>query len=120
LSASKGKKWYRANMHDPTPLFKRYHELSDEKAEHQEVSEKEFVERCLDQIPELKVAYWLKEEFCNLYELSSSEEALQCYDEWEVRAREASPAFDSVAYTVKIWRPLVFGYNDFKDRFPRG
>lgn len=119
LSKSKGKRWYRANMHETSVLFKRFHELDEEKGENQEFSEKEFVERWLDQVPELKVAYWLKEEFCNLYELSSSEEALQRYDEWEVRARAASPAFDSVAHTVKLWRPLVFGYNDFKDRFPK-
>lgn len=119
LRVIKGRKWYRANMYDPTPLFKRYHELNEEKEKGQEFSEKEFVKRWLEQVPELKVGYWLKEEFCNLYELASSEEALRRYDEWEVRAKAASPAFDSVAHTVKHWRPLVFGYNDFKDRFPK-
>lgn len=119
LSVKNGKKWYRANMYDPTPLYKRYHELSEVKEEGKAFSEKEFVDHWLEQVPELKVGYWLKEDFCNLYELSSSEEALQRYDEWEVRAKAASPAFDSVAYTVKLWRPLVFRYNDFKDRFPK-
>jgi len=119
LCTNKGRKWCRANMHDPTPLFKRYHELGEEKEAGQEFSEKEFVEQWLEHVLELKVGYWLKEEFCNLYELSSSEEALRRYDEWEVRAKAASPAFDSVAHTVKLWRPLVFRYNDFKDRFPR-
>jgi transposase len=119
LYENKGKRWWRANMHDPTPLYKRYHELDEEKEDGQDFSEKEFVDHWLEQVPELKVGYWIKEEFCNLYELSSSEEALQRYDEWEVRAKVASSAFDSVAHTVKIWRPLVFRYNDFKDRFPK-
>jgi hypothetical protein len=91
LFENKGKQWRSANMHNPTPFFKRYHELSEEKDEGQEFSEKEFLERWLEQVPELKVGYWLKEEFCNLYELPSSEEALQRYDEWEVRAKAASP-----------------------------
>jgi transposase len=119
LYENKGKRWWSANMHDPTPLYKRYHELCEDKEEGQDFSEKEFVEQWLEQVPELKVGYWLKEDFCNLYELSSSEEALQRYDEWEVRAKAASPAFDSVAHTVQLWRPMVFRYNDFKDRFPK-
>lgn len=117
LCKKKGNKWCQANMRDPAPLFKRYHELNKEKCKGQQFSELEFVEQWLEHVPELKVGYWLKEEFCNLYELSSSQEALQCYDKWEVRALAVSPAFNSVARTVQLWRPLVFNYNDFKDRF---
>jgi transposase len=119
LYENKGKRWCRANMHNPSPLYKRHHELSEVKETGQDLSEKEFIDQWLEQIPELKVGYWLKEEFCNLYELSSSQEALQRYDEWEVRAKAASPAFHSVAHTVQHWRSMVFGYNDFKDRFPK-
>lgn len=119
LFANKSKRWRKANVHDSSPLFKRYHELSREKNDGQEFSEKEFVECWLEQVPELKVGYWLKEEFCNLYELSSSEVALQRYDEWEVRAKAASPAFDSVAHTVGRWRAMVFKYNDYKDYFSK-
>jgi transposase len=118
LREKKGKKWCKVNMLDPTLLFKRFYELLDSEKEGQKISEKEFVELWLERVPELKIGYWLKEDFCNLYDLSSSEEALQRYDDWEIRARAASPAFDSVAQTVKLWRHRVFKYNDFKDTFP--
>lgn len=43
LCKKKGNKWCQTNMRDPTPLFKRYHELNKEKREGQQFSELEFV-----------------------------------------------------------------------------
>jgi transposase len=110
LREKMGKDWCRRNMLDPTPLFKRYHDLEED--------EKAALEEWLDRVPELQAAYWLKEEFCNLYELPNSKEALDRYDDWVVKARATSAAFNSVMHTIKIWRPMVFGYNDWKERFP--
>lgn len=116
LREKMGEDWCRRNMLNPTPLFKRYHELEEE--EGLETSEKVAFEEWLERVPEIKAVYWLKEEFCNLYELPDSKEALKRYDDWVVKARVTSPAFNSVIHTVKNWRPVVFGYNDWKDRFP--
>jgi hypothetical protein len=109
LHVEKGKAWWKRNMQDPNPLFKRYHELGD--------AERRSLEEWLERVSELKAAYWVKEDFCNLYELPSSKAADEQYNEWAARAKETSPAFNSVIHTVKIWRPHVFKYNDYKDRF---
>jgi hypothetical protein len=91
----------------------------------------EIRDKWLDELPDLARAYWLKEEFSNILQLSDRQKAEELTDRWLERAAEfvldfrakydTSAAgrvpFGNVVTTIKRWRPQILNYVDSKDRY---
>lgn len=118
LEETRGARWCRRNMHNRALLYKRYHQLDDGKSgEKKGKSEQDYFNQWMEQVPEIGEAYWLKEEFCNLFEMASREEAERQYDEWEKKVLEGAPFFHSVAHVVKAWREQIFKYIEYREYY---
>jgi transposase len=119
LENTKGKSWCRQNMHDRRLLYKRYHELETESSEKGQMSELEFVERWLHEVPEIGAAYRAKEDFCNLFEVLEQIESERRYDEWEKKVLSEAPLapfFCSVVREVRRHREQIFKYVEYRER----
>ncbi len=71
----------------------------------------------LDNIPTLKVAYELKEMFCDIYELPDKEQALDKYNTWRDTLSanpDLEPYFDELTTAVTNWKEPIFNYFEFK------
>jgi len=62
------------------------------------------------EFPELKVAYDLKEQFFNIYEANTKDEALDKYKEWLCSIPDDLTIYNDVAITVKNWGREIFNY----------
>jgi transposase len=116
LEDTKGRSWLCRNMHNRALLYKRYHELEAESAEAGQMSELEFVNRWLEEVPEIKTNYWIKEDFCNLFEVQGRAESERRYDEWEKRVLAEAPFFCSVVHEVSRYREQIFKYVEYRER----
>jgi transposase len=108
--------WRRKHMRDPLLLLKRRFQLSKTAKGRNKQSEKEIVKEWLEQVPEIKVAYELKEEFCDLWELRDRREAEERYRAWAGRVEGLLPhPFGNILVSVKRWRREIFNYFKYHD-----
>lgn len=116
LRAYKGYAWRRKHMRDPLLLMKRRFQLSKTAKGRNKKSEKEIVQEWLEQVPEVKVAYELKEEFCDIWELRDRREAEERYRSWAKRVEGLLPhPFGSILVSVKRWHREIFNYFEYHD-----
>lgn len=64
-------------------------------------------------IPELKLAYYTKEEFLDIYNVSQRAEAERRYAAWKERVLCEGSPFTPVTRTVDNWHTEIFNYFDF-------
>jgi transposase len=65
--------------------------------------------------PELKTAYYTKEEFLDIYNVSDRAEAERRYRTWKEKIIKENPSFLSVTKTVDNWYNEIFNYFDFPE-----
>lgn len=71
----------------------------------------------LDNIPTLKIAYELKEMFCDIYELPDKKQAMDKYDTWRDTLSANSNLelhFEELTTAMGNWREPIFNYFDFQ------
>jgi hypothetical protein len=117
LRACKGHAWRQKHMRDPLLLLKRRFQLKEKGS--RKYSEKEIVKQWLEQVPEIKVAYLLKEEFCDIWELNDRRQAEERYRRWAAGVESLLPhPFGSILINVRKWHREIFNYFECHDRFP--
>jgi transposase len=93
----------RGLMHDRFTLLKRESELNSK--------EIALVAKWTTEYPELGLAYRLKEDFFNIYQAKSMDEALARYEQWE---KEVTPdvrdAFSDLIRAWRNWQPYILNY----------
>jgi transposase len=117
-------------------LKSRYH-LSDERVKggngKEKPSAKEVVKSWLEDVPDIATAYWLKEEFSDILQLTDRLQAEERTDLWLEEIREFvkyfrakcqkayrgrwEDPFGNVPETISEWRPFILNYIDYKHRF---
>lgn len=69
------------------------------------------LEAWLNEWPPLKEAYWLKEEFCEVYEAPNRRKAMERFDAWSARLpNSAKPFFQPLLTAMGNWREEIFAY----------
>ncbi|KGG81094.1 hypothetical protein Y919_02770 [Caloranaerobacter azorensis H53214] len=101
------KEQIKALKHDRYLLLKREHDLKP-------LPDIAFRDAWFNEIPELKVAYELKEEFFKIYDSKTKEEALRRYKEWKLKIPPDMKEFDEVIKSVEAWKTEVFNYFDYR------
>jgi transposase len=95
----------RGLMHDRFVLLKRESELNDR--------EILLLSGWLNNYPELALAYRLKEDFFNIYQAKSRDEALLRFAEWDKSvAHEVRDAFADLIRAWRNWQPYILNYFD--------
>jgi transposase len=117
-------------------LQSRYH-LSDEMVKarngREKPSTREVVKSWLEDVPDIATAYWLKEEFSDILQLTDRPQAEERTDLWleevwefvkHFRAKYQKAyrgnwedPFGNVPETISEWRPFILNYIDYKNRF---
>lgn len=97
----------RDHMRDRFLLFRRNYDLPEDK--------KEIIKIWGQNLPQIGIAYQLKEEFLDLWKLSRRDEAERRYEEWRGRIPgDLSYAFKEITTAITNWHREVFNYFDFK------
>jgi transposase len=95
----------RGLMHDRFVLLKRESELNDR--------EILLLSGWLNNYPELALAYRLKEDFFNIYQAKSRDEALLRFAEWnKAVTHEVRDAFADLIKAWSNWQPFILNYFD--------
>ena len=95
----------RGLMHDRFVLLKRESELNDR--------EILLLSGWLNNYPELALAYRLKEDFFNIYQAKSRNEALLKFAEWNKSVtHEVRDAFADLIKAWSNWQPFILNYFD--------
>lgn len=117
-------------------LMSRFH-LSDEREKgkngRQKTSPKELVKGWLEDVPDIAIAYWLKEDFSDILQLTDRQQAEERTDLWLEQAWEFAKyfrakyekeyggkwekPFGNVPATIIQWRSMILNYIDYKNRF---
>lgn len=113
LRASLTPKQRRTLKHARFILLRRGSEL--------ESQDRLILEVWTDRFPILGVAYRLKEEFYDIYEAESREEALECYCEWcDKVTDDVRPAFQDILTALDNWEPEIFAHFDAPGEITNG
>ncbi|OIQ80722.1 transposase [mine drainage metagenome] len=95
----------RGLMHDRFVMLKRESELSDKEAL--------LLSGWLNNYPELGLAYELKEDFFNIYDAGSKDEALAKFAKWDIAVtHEVRDAFSDLIRAWRNWQPYILNYFD--------
>jgi transposase len=96
----------RTLMHDRFILFRRARELKQ--------SDLTKRDAWFGTFPSLQLAYWLKEEYYDLWDAKTGEEAAALYDEWAAKIpKEMKPAFQPLITSMTNWRAEIFAHFDY-------
>ena len=82
-----------------------------------DLNEKEFaaMQAWTDAVPVLFAAYNAKEDFFDLYEYKTKEEAREYYEMWKATIDPlAATAFAGLMHTIEDWKPEIFNYFDYR------
>lgn len=97
----------RGLMHDRYILLHRYNDLDE--------SKRLILEAWTESFPKLKSAYWLKESFFNIWQVSTRAEAESCYQQWQSSIpAELEEAFQPLLTAVTNWHEPIFAYFDHR------
>jgi hypothetical protein len=127
----------RQHMRYEHLLLKSRYQLSDERAKARNGKEKpsprEVVKSWLHDVPDIATAYWLKEGFSDILQLTDRPQAEERTDLWLEEVREFvkhfrakyqksyrgvwENPFGNVPQTIGEWRPYILNYIDYKHRF---
>ncbi len=102
-----GRKRNKALKHDRYLLLKREHDLKP-------LPDIPLRDTWLNEIPRLKTAYELKEEFFKIYDSKTKKEALRRYKEWKLKVPSNMKEYKEVIKSVEAWKPEIFNYFDFR------
>lgn len=96
----------RTLMHDRFILFRRAKELNEIQLTKRD--------SWFGTFPTLELAYWLKEEYYDLWVVQTGEEAAALYDKWEAKVpKELKPAFQPLITAMTNWREEIFAHFDY-------
>lgn len=129
----------REYMRDPHLLLKSRYKLSDKPTTNErgkrKPCEKMIVEKWLNDVPVLAIAYQLKEDFSDILQLNDRQVAEEKFDLWIKRVREFVKAFEggspkrdgrkgevpfsNVLFSIQQWRGHILNYIDYKHCFGR-
>jgi transposase len=133
MSYSEQRRYMRAEFF----LLKNYRRLSDQREEDEDgkelPSEKELVEKWLEDVPDIAKAYALVKDFSDILQLTDRPKAEELTDQWLERAvnfmeyfrgkyqkrcgDKWQDPFGNIPGTISEWRHQILNYIDFKDRF---
>jgi transposase len=122
----------RKHMRGPLLLLASRFHLRKERERGKPLSQKETVDKWLEEIPIISTAYWLKEDFSDILQLSDRQKAEDLTDYWLVRVynfieefnaqyqntrggRKQCP-FSNIPTTISKWRSCILNYIDYKKR----
>lgn len=95
----------RGLMHDRFVMLKREHDLNDREALK--------LSGWLNNYPELRLAYRLKEDFFKIYDARTPKEALARYAAWDRAVTpEVRDAFSDLIRAWRNWQPYILAYFD--------
>lgn len=97
----------RGLMHDRFILLRRRSDLTE--------SQILILETWIGNFPTLHAAYWLKEDFCNLWTAASRESATLHYQAWQKRLpAELEAAFHPLTTAMENWQQEILAYFDHR------
>ncbi len=98
----------RTLMHDRFLLHKRYKDLTAQQLL--------ILESWLGQFPRLSAVYWRKEEFYEVYEARTPEDATTRYTAWvkKIEESQVTNAFQAFLETIDRWRIFIFAYFTYR------
>jgi len=102
-----GKKKNKSLKQERYLLLKREHDLKP-------LPDIAFRDAWFNEIPELKVAYDLKESLFKIYDASTKSEAKMLYNKWKASIPDDMSEFREVAKTIDNWYTEIFNYFDYK------
>lgn len=102
-----GKKKNKSLKQERYLLLKREHDLKP-------LPDIAFRDAWFNEIPELKVAYDLKESLFKIYDASTKSEAKMLYNRWKSSIPDDMKEFKEVAKTIDNWHTEIFNYFDYK------
>jgi transposase len=133
---------HRARMRPEHLLLTSYRNLSEEVKEDEhgvkQPSDKELADKWLADVPDIKRAHGLKEEFSDILQLTDRGKAEELTDEWLRKVSEFADdfrakykkgyrgqgpwpdPFGSVPHTISDWRDSILNYIDCKSMFGTG
>lgn len=88
-------------------LLKREHDLKP-------LPDVAFRDAWFNEIPELKDAYYLKEELFKIYDAPTKSQAFKRYNAWKTSIPEHMTEFKEVAKTIDNWHKEIFNYFDYR------
>jgi transposase len=104
----------RLLMHERFVLLKNKEDLRVERRKPNEPSEVELRDKWFARFPTLKEAYYLKEDFRDIYKASSRAEAEELFDLWCSCIDADMKPFIALANMVNAFRTEIFNYFDYK------
>ncbi len=100
-----GQKKNKALKKDRYVLLKREHDLRP-------LPDIAFRDSWFNEIPELKVAYELKENLFKIYDAKTKNQARMLFNNWKVSIPDDMKEFKDVAATIENWYTEIFNYFD--------
>lgn len=95
-------------MHDRFILLRRHKDLKPE--------QERTLTRWCEMFPVLGTAYWLKEDFYELWAIPEKSAAITAYEKWErsIQEREILVAFQPLLNAMHNWKTPIFAYWDHR------
>lgn len=105
--AKLGQKKNKALKKDRYVLLKREHDLKP-------LPDIAFRDAWFNEIPELKVAYELKENLFKIYDAPTKKQAMMQYKAWRTSIPDDMEEFKAVRDTIDRWNREIFNYFDYR------